>query len=255
MNANYIPAGDDSADGIAMYLDGLLEGDALRAFEERLQKDEALRRAVEEHRAIDLRIRRAYAVPALRLDLAPRADSPGGPAAFRMRVPMRALAYAAVVALAVVGGWLWMNPPKFTSRPAQVSTGQVFQRLSSKGFKPDFVCTTDTEFNAAIKERFGQGLLIAAAPNIELIGWAYSGGKAGYVISDDELILMARVDGRDTLVFMDRKGRERRVKKDPPPGMKIFRREVGDLVLYEVTPSDQPTLLDRAFDPAQGKGG
>jgi hypothetical protein len=36
---------------------------------------------------------------------------------------------------------------------------------------------------------------------------------------------------------------------DPGPGLRMFRKPVGNLVLYEVTPLDRPQVLPHLSDP------
>jgi hypothetical protein len=245
-----------------LYLDGLLTGEALAAFERRLESEPALREVAERQRALDERVRQTYRPPAMRITLpaagaeaAAGRHTPAGRSAGSFKFPgwARYLAYAAVIA--VIAGVVWQFQNPGSKRPARLSAGSVFARLMNVGFKPEFVCTTDEEFNKTMKERFGQGLLIASAPNIELIGWAYSKGYSGSVISTDELILMAKVDGKEALVFMDKKEHEpgwgpfRGIEEYPPPGMNVFRGVVGDMVLYELSSSGAPVLINRAYVP------
>lgn len=264
MTANPIgrpPEGDP----LDLYLDGLLKGEALAQFERRIAAEPALRDLVAQHRAIEGRLKTEYRPPACRITLPTQdagAQTPArilghgtaGRGSLKFPIKPRFLAYAAVIALVAVAGY-WQLQPSGPKSASQLSIGTVYSRLMTAKFKPEFVCTTDEKFNSTMKDRFGQGLLIASAPNIELIGWAYSTGYSGSVISKDELILMAKVDGKETLVFMDRKSHEPGwgpfggIKEFAPAGMKVFRGEVGEMVLYELSASDKPVLIDRAYIP------
>lgn len=250
---------DITPDPLDLYLDGMLEGDALAAFERRLSAEEALRRTLENHRTIDAGLKRVFKTPTIRVSLA-EVEPPGPvpmatkPRSFKFPIAPRFLLYAAIIGIAVLVGWWQMLGPTSSGGPPRLSAGGVFANLTSKGFKPQFVCTTDEAFNETMTKRFGQGLLIASAPNIELIGWAYSDGYNGAVISTHELILMAKVDGKEAVVFMDRKRNEPwlGIKKEAPPGMRVFRREIGEYVLYELTSSPTGMLTERAYIP-EGK--
>ncbi|MBL8745797.1 MAG: hypothetical protein JNK58_05495 [Phycisphaerae bacterium] len=263
MTAN--PA-DRPFDPLDLYLDGALHGAELEAFERRLASDPALRRVVDQHRRIEAGLKQSFEPPAISISLplhaatpAPAARSASAPrSSFKFPAISRVLLYAAVISIVAVAAW-WQLTPRSTFKAAPLTMGAVFAKLSSNGFKPEFVCTTDEKFNDTMQHRFGEGLLIASAPNIELIGWAYSDNYGQSVISKNELILMAKVDGKETLVFMDRKEHEPGflgfggVKEAPPPGMHVFRREVGGYVLYELTSASSPTLADRAYVPESKK--
>lgn len=240
MNANPDPK---AADLLDRFHDGLLTGEELEAFERQVASDPALRARVEELRRIDASLRRAFEPPPVRLPAAPVRGE------WRLPISPRRLALAAVVLVAVVAALWYYQTALSGGGVRRLTPGDVYQRLSRGGFHPQFVCTTDEEFNQKVKERFGQGLLIASAPNIELIGWAYSSPSVGVVLSEREWILMARVDGRQTIVVMDRAENDRRVRPGDAPGMHMFKRRVGDMVLYELTPEPAPTLIDKAYVP------
>lgn len=249
-------------DPLDLYLDGALEGAELAAFEKRLASDPSLRRAVDQHRRIEAGLKKRFKTPAISIVLPANAPTsipfPAAPAkaigSFRFPVAPRILLYAAVVAIVGIVGW-WQMSPRSRIKVVPITMGGVYAKLTGNGFKPEFVCTTDEKFNETMHKRFGQGLLIASAPNIELIGWAYSDNYGQSVVSKNELILMAKVDGKETLVFMDQKKNEPGflgfggVKQDPPPGMHVFRREVGEYVLYELTAAAEPVLAERAYIP------
>jgi hypothetical protein len=56
-------------------------------------------------------------------------------------------------------------------------------------------------------------------------------------------VLLARVDGKEVIVVVDRKAREKSPLPPARSGLRSFREEYGNLVLYEVTPLDHPTIL------------
>lgn len=251
-------------DPLDLYLDGTLEGPELAAFERRIVAEPSLRRIVDQHRRIELGLKKQFKVPSISVSLPAVAPAPipfpAAPsrktASFKFPIAPRFLLYAAIVAVVGIVGWWQMSPRSISVKSIQLSAGQVYANLTSKGFKPEFVCTTDEAFNDTMKKRFGQGLLIASAPNIELIGWAYSEGYQGAVVSKKELILMAKVDGKETVVFMDNSKNDSwfGIKEDAPPGMNVFKRRVGGIVMYELTASPTPVLSDRAYDPDKTTG-
>lgn len=245
------------SDLLDLYLDGLLQGVELRAFEALIDSDPEIRRAVMNHRRVDDGLKRVFKAPPISITLPvdPPAPIPISAASRKpaFLVPGRYLAYAALVLLAVGVGWWQMNASPVKIQKVTLSAGHVYKNLTSKGFEPEFVCTTDEKFNETMTNRFGQGLLIASAPNIELIGWAYADGYQGSVVSGKELILMAKVDGRETIVIMDNAKNAPwfGIKEEAPAGMRVFKRRVGDIVMYELTAADSPVLSDRAYIPGK----
>jgi hypothetical protein len=159
------------------------------------------------------------------------------------------LAAAAFIAL-VAGALVWFNLPR---RPAQtmIAAGDLYEKLVARGFKPEFVCTSDAEFTRAVDTRFGQGLLLASSPDVQLVGWAYSDNYKGITLSRQALILMAKVRGEPVIVLMDQSRHDRPQIAKPESGLHVHRAEVGSLVLYEVSTFDAPQLIGGAYDPAK----
>jgi hypothetical protein len=58
--------------------------------------------------------------------------------------------------------------------------------------------------------------------------------------------MLARVDDQPVMVFVDRKENQEEDVIPPAPnsGLHLFRKDLGDLVLYEVTPFDQARVID-----------
>jgi len=59
--------------------------------------------------------------------------------------------------------------------------------------------------------------------------------------------LMATVDGEHSVVLVDRLISDKPLEVRPGSGLNLFRREMGTLVLYEITPLPGPRLLDLAY--------
>ena len=66
---------------------------------------------------------------------------------------------------------------------------------------------------------------------------------------------LARVDGQPVVVFVDRAERDPSTLQEPTEGLHLFRRPLGGLVLYELTPLEYPALLEQFFLPSDGGGG
>jgi anti-sigma factor RsiW len=236
-----MPAGE--GDTLDLYLDGLLSGDALRAFEARILADPALQRAVVAQRAIDQRLRSEFAVSSAN-EMAPTQAAAAlpfqsGPSSMS-RLPM--LRIAAVLALLVCGAIAYTM-----SRPMSplVST---YRATVAAGFVPEVVCTTDEQFAEWTGNAMNVRLVPKALPaSIQLVGWSRS-----TVMSSYTGVLLAKVDGREVLVFMEgtRLGKRASLAlQGRTDGLYQFESVVptafGPLRLIEVTPFDRPQLAPR----------
>jgi hypothetical protein len=175
------------------------------------------------------------------------------PAGVLRRHRHRRLAAAAAIAAAVLGGWqIWraVGPP---SRPPAAYRHQPWRSLETvyhdtvaAGFDPGWVCADDREFALTFRSLHHQGLLLAdTPPGVETVGLAYCNS-----ITPRTVCILARVGGEPVIVFVDRV--ERDAGQPPPPaGLNLFRRQIGRLVLYELSPIAEPSVLPWFSDPHQ----
>jgi len=254
----------DPAQWLDAYLDGLL-GEAERAeFESLLSREPALADAVALQRRIDAEIRVALAPPesasapfagplaatvpitrprATTVRAARPAPQPAKPSVLAR---LRPWALAAGLALASIGAYV-VAQRQAAGEMKYVEPADLYARLKSNGFTPEFVCTTDAEFAGAVQARLGSPLALApdGRTGVQLVGWAYGNTYEGRIVGPDTLVLMTRLDGtHDVLVLMDKAASDRRLTLPPGSGLSLFRRQVGSLVLYELTPLGKPRLLD-----------
>jgi hypothetical protein len=244
-----------------LYIDGLLSPGETVSFEAVMRGDAALRARVAEARAADQAVRAVFAVPDITmrvpedLAVASRAasamPSPGVVGQIGDKpVPWWVTVASLAATLAItVGAWMWMNR---TPGPQYITPDEVYGRLVQKGFKPEFVCTTDAEFRKAVDDRFGQPLLIASSPDIQLLGWAYSNSYSGLTLGEKCFILMANVKGKPSLLFMDNKSEDRRLKVAKDSALHLHRGVIGTMVVYELSPFETPELLPRTYNPDAG---
>ncbi len=236
---------------IERYLDGLLTEKERTSFLDRLQSDRALQSQLDLAEQVSASLGRSFAWP----ECDEPATKQDRSRVFRLSQPIR-LVLAAAAAVLAIGIAIKLNLPP-PAHDFHTLLERAYANYESTGFTPEWVCETDEEFEAAVRDRLGQSMLIDATAiepvKIELLGWAYSQDSSGYsdtIISDDSMILLTRVDGQGVILIVDR------VEDDGEPltigdhlGLSVFRRVLGDLVLYEVTPMDEPSVLGRAFVP------
>lgn len=171
------------------------------------------------------------------------------PARRVLRGPGRARwAAAAALVLAALGAWLIWG---VLGRPANPGYGPwrsfetVYRDAVAGGFRPDWVCRTDREFQDTFWNHYRQRLLLETPPpRIETLGLSYCRS-----MSPQTVCLLARVQGRDVMVFVDRIERDPDRTAADEAGLHLFRRRIGRLVLYEMTPLEQPFVLDLLHDP------
>lgn len=215
-------------DNFDRLLDGLLTGEERDRAEREVANDADARNAAQLQRRIDDAIDRLFAPPVQEKPV--------------RRFPSWPLAAAAAVLLAVAGVY-W-----FVLREPTVRLGPVYRGQVAAGFIPKQVCTTRDEFAAWMKRGYGQPIAPTEPHDgVEFVGWSY--GKA---LSDNSGFLLARVKGKEVLVVLEHAVRDREAMDAGDPGLKTFRRQFGQLVMYEITPWDQPGILPILTKDANG---
>jgi hypothetical protein len=228
----------DWQDRLDLYLDGLLSEAELAAFLRELHTSPELRAAIEIQQRIDDSLRRQFAPPlfadpisfgSVPADPAPIATI--RPAALRRWKVWAAAAVVAVASAAVV-----------SLIPRTTPLEEVYRRQVALGFSPDVTCTSIPAFGKWLEDNYGSRIAPdQERPNIEYAGWSYSRTISGYTG-----LLLAKVEGRQVLVVLDKQAEVAAHPLRPEAGkdLKVFRRDLGGLVFFEITPLDHSVIID-----------
>ncbi len=248
------------------YLDGELRGADLAAFESELANDPDLRAAVELNHRIGRSLRRAFAPPAAieipapettaALNLPPAAHAAEIATTARPKNVLRQFAlYAAAAIVAIVGAVglnIWSE--NRTPDPVDTSPDATYARIVQAGFTPQWKCENDEEFQKAVADRLGQPLVLASGlPGVDVLGWAYSGnGYDSAPLTGRVMILLTNAQGKEVLVFIDQKKNDTNaLTVRHKSGLHLFRREICDLVAYEVTPLPESRIVQNLYEPSR----
>lgn len=215
------------------YLDGDMPHEERDRFESALATRPDLRRHIELQRQIDQRLRVLFtpapgALPVLTL-------KPAAPGASRRRLVT--LAAAAVVLLGIVVTQWWSSN---AAGDTSLSPTAVYTREVKAGFVPKAICTDDATFRAWVAGRYGQGLSLPEPPKgLTLVGWSYAD-----VVSPDSGVLLAKFEGREVVVIIDRAGLEHEPRATGKHhGLYVHRGVIGSLVAYEVSPLPEAKII------------
>ncbi len=236
----------DKLEILDAYVDGRLDDDEVAAFERQLVSQPDLRTEVERQQQINETLRRIVRPPS-REHLQAIADNEVRTVAPRGRrpwTPLRRFGIAAAVAAGVFGGWqIWRvvptSPADTYQRQPWRSFATVYHDWVAEGFEPAWVCADDREFAESFRSVLGHGLVLAELPpDTEALGLSYC-----HSLTPQTTCLLAEVEGHKVVVFVDRLERDTAQPGPGTEGLNLFRRELGGLVLYEMTPLEEPALL------------
>ncbi len=239
---------------LEMYLDGIMSPAEREAFERKLQTNPAMQKEITLQKNIDQSLHRAFPPPApseALLGILQDASSiqekvPQEKATIRSDQPpakrsVRTVLLVLAASMAwVIVGWRFLDVVGPDDGYRELAMAEIYENRVQSGFKPKWVCEEDREFAETFSERNGQAILLKTLPSgMEMVGLAYLAG-----IGPKTTTLMARVDGQPVMVFVDR------AEEDPTPdqpgwfsGLALFREQRDGLVFYELTPLDQPRVM------------
>lgn len=255
---SHIPGNDESSRGssgesagaalnaiVDAYIDGRMTVTERAAFEARLTREPALRAEVDAHRRLEAMLREEYAerptsglagASTERADASDTGRIVGRPVVTRTGRWWIGLAAAVML---LVAGWQWGLPLVTRQSGPEARLVAEYAAQVSAGFVPREVCTTSEAFVAWTVKAYGIGISPAALPaNVQLLGWTRRDTLSSYTG-----VLLARVDGREVVVFMDPSDAVVRDGAWSGKGLRVFSQRVGALTLYEVTPDERPAVL------------
>jgi hypothetical protein len=242
--------GGQAPSNLDLYLDGLLSGAELASFEEQIKRDPQLAAQVQAQRRIDESLRRVLVAPS-----APPA--PGKVYSLRPSLlgRMRRSPWVAIAAVLIIGISVWRVWDVYFAHPgddkmyaiggAPRTMDTIYKVEKDRGFVPMWKCRDDKEFATTFWKSLGSALTFRdPPPNVDSLGLSY-GNTIG--LSPKTVYMLFKINGREVIVFIDKKSVDRNPKVTTP-GLNLFRRETGEFVLYEMTPLDRPMVFDK-FQP------
>lgn len=236
------------------YLDGTLDAESRREFEDRLAGDPSLLAGADMEDELLAGLRRTTgAVPDAAALLDGLEEEPAvtttQTSAVERPTRRKATEWVLVASLFLVAGYLgWRNwpvdEPAYVFEPRPLT--EIYAEVVDKGFEPGWVCENNGRFAGTFAGRQGRPLLLASLPaGTRMVGLSYLGG-----LSERTTALLARVEGEPVVVFVDRVA-ETGAEADSAPidGLRIHRRLYADLVFIEVGPFAEPAVLPFLFEP------
>jgi hypothetical protein len=151
-----------------------------------------------------------------------------------------AIAASLLFVLAAVA-WQWRpfasDEPFYQSK----ALAAIYRQTVEAGFVPYYECDDMQRFADTFEHR--QGVRVALAempPDRGMLGLSYLGGLSRHSTS-----MLGQVHGTPVLVFIDVTANDRPGSSiiAAQDGLNVFRRQANGLVLYEVSPLEQPQLL------------
>jgi hypothetical protein len=230
------------------YLDDALSASERAQMAREISINRELQAEVELQSRIDDSLRRSFssAVPEDLLAKLRGSTTPerNVPPARRRRLMLAVTALAAMLVWGVFGWQYLASRSKAPRYNPNAPLATIYETQLAAGFRPKWVCDDDREFASTFLTRQGQGLLLGAMPkDSKMVGLTYCGGISRYTTT-----MLARVGDAPVMVFVDRISADTHPRL--PPGerkLHLFRKELASLVLYELTPLEQPRVMDYLY--------
>lgn len=236
------------------YIDGEMDPTQLKEFKQTLAENENLRIELELQQKIDEVLARLF-IPSSNANSSDyiakthiqqsheTKTSSKGSGIF----VLRKFATAAAIAGGIFGSWLiWDSiKPSNTGRPLWQTIEAVYTEVEAEQIEL-WRCEDEAEFIEVFKDGFNQPLLLPfdTPPGIKVVGLAYR-----FTISPYTICLISTINDKPVVVYIDRIEAGARPALTLTSELNLFERRVGKLVLYELTPMQEPSLLDLFYIP------
>lgn len=240
------------------YFDGLLDEESRRRFEEKLEQDPGLRAQMERQNVLNDALNRMCVPTAGSQERVFEAVRQAGTTAKAsvtqsgaMPFYRRRWAIAALLALSMVAAWRLAGVIEQRRSagdgygPKPWTSMATYYRQVESDFKPEWVCKDDAEFANAFKKRLRQPALVAATTGpIVGLGLGYAN-----CLSPRTMTYLALVQDQPVVVFVDKLKNDSHPELPLDSGLHLFRKELDQLILYEVSPLTEPHVLELFYVP------
>lgn len=232
-------------DALDRWLEGTMETSERVAFEEWLAEHPELQSEIDLDHRLVASLRNQFAPPTPNPQLWQHLliDQPHPAQDVRPRLRRQWIAIGAFLAACVA----WILVARQLSSPASVEPVfvrrplvDVYRETVSTGFQPYYDCRDPERFAQVFQERQGLALKLAQLPaDRRMLGLSYPGGLSRLTTG-----MLCEVNGQPVMVFIDRLGDDVKQGDHALDGLHVFRQVLESLVLYEVTPWNEPRMLD-----------
>jgi len=245
MNPDYHP----NSSKIDAYLDKVLAMDERDRFLREISINGQLQMEIELQSRVDESLTRLFAAPSPPYDLLLRLRQPVVPTSVAIPIRRRwmkvaTLATAATILWGMLAWHFFASGTASQRYNPNLPLATIYQNCVADGFRPKWLCADKHEFAATFFARQGQGLLLADMPlGTKMEGLTYRGGLSRYTTT-----MLARVNGLPVMVFVDRATADTHpTLRSSESKLHLFRKELGPLVVYELTPLDHPKVSDYLY--------
>ena len=117
----------------------------------------------------------------------------------------------------------------------------IYRETIESGFRPYYFCEDEDRFRLTFEKRQIVPLRLAQMPSDRrMVSLSYLGG-----LSRNTTAILCYSASKPVVVFVDRLETDTSTAvDDADPDVNVLRKQLGDLVLYEVTPLESATIVE-----------